>query len=90
MLRGTHFSIIDTPEDVSVEDGGAVRYFEVNVHADDKACICPPPGDEVDEACPYCNGMFFRVHSWDASGRHIEIKKFEGKKVRVTIEVLED
>lgn len=34
-------------------------------------------------------GMFVRVQSWDETGEHAEFKKFEGKRVRVTVEVID-
>lgn len=33
--------------------------------------------------------MFVRVQSWDESCEHPQFKNFEGKRVRVTVEVLE-
>jgi len=35
-----------------------------------------------------CNGLFVRVLSWDTGGAHVDIKKLEGKKGRVTVEVI--
>lgn len=33
-------------------------------------------------------GMFVRVQSWDPSGRHDEMRKLFGKRVRVRVEIL--
>ena len=36
------------------------------------------------------NGMFATIQSWDEDTEHADMQKFIGKKVRVTIEILED
>jgi hypothetical protein len=35
------------------------------------------------------NGMFVRIQSWDEELKHEEIQPFLGKKVKVTVEVVE-
>jgi hypothetical protein len=35
------------------------------------------------------NGMFVRIQSWDENKEHKELKKFEGRKVRITIETID-
>ena len=35
-------------------------------------------------------GMFFRVQSWDNTLLHSEFRKFEGRRVRITLEIVED
>lgn len=61
----------------SIDDGGQAR-------------ICRLDGE---------NGLFVRVQSWDESAEdelgedanrgHVELRRFENKKVRITIEVVE-
>lgn len=34
-------------------------------------------------------GMFIKVQSWDETKKHAEFANVDGKKVRITIEVLE-
>lgn len=36
------------------------------------------------------NGIFFRFNSWDDTTEHTDFKKFEGKKIKLTIEIVED
>ena len=36
------------------------------------------------------NGLFFRICSWCEKKKHIDFKKFVGKKVRLTLEVVEE
>ncbi len=33
-------------------------------------------------------GMFVKIQSWDESGKHTDMEKLVGKKVRVTIEII--
>ena len=35
------------------------------------------------------NGMFIRIQSWDEQLKHEEFKKFEGRKIRITIETID-
>jgi hypothetical protein len=35
------------------------------------------------------NGMFVRIQSWDENCKHEEFKKFEGRKIRITIETID-
>jgi len=35
------------------------------------------------------NGMFIRIQSWDEQLKHEEFKKFEGRKIRITIETVD-
>lgn len=35
------------------------------------------------------NGMFVRIQSWDENKQHEEFKKFEGRKIRITIETID-
>ncbi len=35
------------------------------------------------------NGMFVRIQSWDEKCQHTEFKKFEGRKIRITIETID-
>lgn len=35
-------------------------------------------------------GMWIKVGSWDESGEHKDISALEGKKIRVTLEVISD
>ena len=34
------------------------------------------------------NGLFVRIQSWDENKEHTEFKKFEGRKIRITIETI--
>lgn len=34
------------------------------------------------------NGMFVRLQSWDETKQHAMARQFEGKKVRITVEVI--
>lgn len=35
------------------------------------------------------NGMFVRIQSWDDKKEHTDLKKFEGRKIRITIETID-
>ncbi len=35
------------------------------------------------------NGVFVRIQSWDENCKHEEFKKFEGHKIRITIETID-
>lgn len=59
----------------SVDDGGQARIATVVSQPDTRT----DPEDQ----------MFVRVQSWDEHCEHPQFKEFEGKKVRVTVEVLE-
>ena len=43
----------------------------------------------VDDMDDFDRCMFVRIQSYDERGFHNEIREFEGKRVRVTIEVIE-
>jgi hypothetical protein len=32
--------------------------------------------------------MFVRLQSWDEEVRHVEARQFEGKRVRITVEII--
>lgn len=49
-----------------------------------QAMIAVINGSDVDEQ------MFVRVQSWDETLQHPQFKMFKGKKVRVTIEVIDN
>lgn len=64
---------IDAQRDVEIEDGGC-------------AIIVNPTIDDTD------NDFFVRLHSWNDDGNHSVMNHFlqqsQGKKIRITIEVL--
>lgn len=35
-------------------------------------------------------GMFIKLQSWDEDAKHTELNQFVGKKVKVTVETIED
>lgn len=46
----------------------------------------PPVGEPEDKM----DGLFLRVHSWDETRKHLESKELAGKRVRITVEVIEE
>lgn len=36
------------------------------------------------------NGMFVRVQSWDDDRIHADLRQFNGKRIRVTVEAIDD
>jgi len=46
-------------------------------------------GEPEEINCDPDKGMWVRVGSWDESGEHEEISSLAGKKIRVTLEVIE-
>lgn len=62
--------------ELSREDGGCALIGEVC--DDDTACGSEAPSE-----------VFVRIHSWDDAMQHPTIKRLEGKRVRVTVEVIE-
>lgn len=61
------------PPFIDTEDGGC-------------AIICQVERKREKEEDP-C--MFVRLQSWDDSKKHVEIKKFIGRKVKITIETID-
>jgi hypothetical protein len=57
-----------------IEDGGAA----IIVHA-----------QEVEQTTENA-GMFVRIQSWDEEAMHDDLRKFNGKRLRVTVEAIED
>jgi hypothetical protein len=35
------------------------------------------------------NGMFVKIQSWDEECKHDDFKKFQGRKIKVTIETID-
>lgn len=56
---------------------------DVDIEDGGQARVHTISGDDED------GDMFVRVQSWDESCQHRQIKEFEGKKVRVTVEVID-
>jgi hypothetical protein len=61
---------------VTREDGGQAVIVELDT-AEDEMHV--PEGE----------GMFVRLQSWSERKRHAEIEQFIGKRVRVTVELIE-
>ncbi len=64
--------------DISTEDGGCAMIAE----------NLPIDTENSDED----NGMFVKIQSWDERDEdeaHLDMKKLDGKRVRITIEVLD-
>jgi hypothetical protein len=45
--------------------------------------------DFTDEVSGLTDTLFVRLHSWDESGAHPEMTALRGKRVRITVEVIE-
>jgi len=57
-----------------IEDGGAA------------IIICAQEVEQTTEDA----GMFVRIQSWDEEAMHDDLRKFNGKRLRVTVEAIED
>jgi hypothetical protein len=53
---------------------------------EDSGCALIYEVDSLDKA----SDMFVRLQSWDKTGQHLEAMTLKGKKVRVTVEVVEE
>jgi hypothetical protein len=85
----------ESPEGCALEqeDGGAAIIFHVDTYSSDDDAVAQKSNDAA-------SGMFVRIQSYDerawsedASEKalaHQEIRQIFGKRVRVTIEVLDD
>jgi hypothetical protein len=58
--------------------------FQVESVEDGGAARIATIADDRDDSC-----LFVRIQSWDELSRHEEFRELEGKKIRVTIEVIE-
>jgi hypothetical protein len=67
---------VDERRDVDTEDSGCAKIAHICTHKDKK---------EDEE-----NGLFVRIQSWSELAHHPEFEELVGKKVRVTIEILEE
>lgn len=63
----------DTAVQVASEDSGKARIIEVGVQEKGTPLDC----------------FFVRLQSWDQTKQHEVLKQLEGKRLRVTIEVLD-
>lgn len=72
---------------VSAGDGWDVGDQGAYVEREDggAALIASFGGDDAEEA-----GLFVRVQSWDPECRHKVFQKMRGKRVKVTVELMED
>jgi hypothetical protein len=61
------------PTDVDTEDSGC-------------AIICHVDGEGHENED---TGMFVRLQSWDDDKKHVEIRKFIGRKVKITVETVD-
>lgn len=63
---------------------GALKKKDVSVEDSGQALVGDPfsasSGDD---------GMFVRIQSWDSKKKHVDFKKFQGKRIRVTIETID-
>lgn len=69
------FEELMAADDISREDGGRAMVFSIDNQID------PPDRDST-------AGPFVRFQSWDDAKEHSEFRKFIGKRVRITIEVV--
>lgn len=69
------FEQILHPETVETEDGGCAKIATF--------------GWSIDEPEDSETGILVRLQSWDKSKEHKDFKKFEGKRVKITIETIE-
>lgn len=44
---------------------------------------------QIDDNEEYDNGMFVRIQSWDETKQHADASRMLGKRVRVTVEIIE-
>lgn len=58
--------------------------FEIESVDDGGAARIANLSNQDEDSC-----LFVRIQSWDELLRHDEFREFEGKRVRVTIEVIE-
>lgn len=61
-------------ENLDVEDSGCAQIYTVDNL---------PPESDIDV------GMFIKIQSWDLSHRHVEMQKLKGKRIRVTVEIID-
>lgn len=74
MAKGLKF-IAEATIETSTEDGGAALIAE------------PIPFDTLNS--DEDNGMFVKIQSWDEDTEHTDMQKLIGKKVRITIEIID-
>jgi hypothetical protein len=67
-------------EEVDVEDNGCARIFEVG----------DLTADSETEASNQNDGLFVRIQSWSDNAIHTDFDKFVDKRIRVTIETIDD
>ncbi len=65
------------PDHIYVDDGGCYKEFAVEDNEDE---------DNEDED----NGMFIRVCSWDDFKEHKDFNRFINRKLKITIETIDD
>jgi len=76
------------PQFISIEDGGQAKITEVVSDADAKviADIASGRQKEGDEINPF----FVRLHSWSTKQEHKTFDSLIGKRVRITVEIVEE
>ncbi len=62
---------------------GELKKKDVSVEDGGQAMVSDPFSTNGD------NGMFVRIQSWDEKKKHEDFKKFQGRKIRVTIETVD-
>lgn len=81
--------VFETSEPLNIARGEVLKITHrdpsFDIEDSGQAIILTTAGDGV-EGGP---GMFVRVQSWDETRQHEELRKFNGRRLRVTVEVIE-
>lgn len=63
---------------------GELKKKDVSVEDGGQALVSDPFNSDKE-----VDGMFVRIQSWDEKKKHEDFKKFQGRKIRVTIETID-